>query len=115
MRVAVGELIDLSRVGPGHRPPTPREIRDALPRGWVLDDDGTTARRDTRLWFKEGWVLMLGLVCFGAAAIGFFFWSTPRGGSALLRIAAVVAIVLVAGGLVAPIVTRALTSKRSGR
>ena len=108
MRVPVDELIDLERVGPGTRRPTPREIRDALPRGWVLDEDGLTARRDARLLFREGWVLLLGLVSFGAAAIGFFWWSAPRGVGGLLHFGVAVVLVLFAGGVVGPIVTRAL-------
>ena len=102
------DLIDLSRVGPGTRPPTPREIRDALPRGWVLAEDGETVRRDARLLFREGWVLVVGLVAFGAAGIGFFWWSAPRGSAGLARFAIAAALVLLAGGVVAPLVTRAL-------
>ncbi len=112
MRVAVEELVDLSRVGPGTRAPTPREIREALPRGWVLEEDGVTARSDARLLFKEGWVLILGLVCFGAAVIGLFWWSFPRGSTGWVRFATVVAVVLVAGGVVGPLVTRVLTRAR---
>jgi len=81
MRVPVEQLIDLSKLRTGGRAPTPREIRDALPRGWVLDEDGVTAHSDARLMFKEGWVLIVGLVCFGAAVIGLFYLTFPRGGA----------------------------------
>jgi hypothetical protein len=111
VRLPLEELVDLSRVGPGTRAPTPREIREALPRGWVLEEDGRHARRDTRLLFREGWVLILGLVSFGAAGIGFFWWSAPRGGGGFVRFAIAVALVLFAGGIVGPIVTRALQRK----
>jgi apolipoprotein N-acyltransferase len=70
------------------------------------------ADRDRRLLFREGWMLVLCLVCFGAAALGLFWWSSPRGGAAWLRLALSVAVVLVAGGLAAPIVTRALLRRR---
>ena len=87
-------------------------MRESLPRGYVLDEDGVTVRRDGRLLFKEGWVLIVGLVSFGAAAIGFFWWSFPRGAAGWVRFAIAVAIVLVAGGIVGPLVTRALTRRR---
>ena len=111
MRVAIEELVDLARVGPGTRRPTPREIRAALPRGWVLEEDGLHARRDVRVLFREGWVLALGLVSFGAAALGFFWWSAPRGAGGFVRFAVAVALVLLAGGVVGPLVTRALTRR----
>ncbi|MCH2107169.1 MAG: hypothetical protein MK291_11070, partial [Planctomycetes bacterium] len=49
--VHVSELVDLDALGPGHRPPTPAELRAALPRGWVLEPDNEHARRDLRLFF----------------------------------------------------------------
>jgi hypothetical protein len=67
-----------------------------------------TGRRDLRLMFHDGWILMLGLVCFGAAAIGLFLWSAPRGGQGWLRFAAAVGLVTLAGGVAGPLVTRAL-------
>lgn len=70
------------------------------------------ADREGRLLFREGWMLALCLVCFGAAAFGLFWWSSPRGGAAWLRLGLSVAIVLVAGGFAAPIVTRALLRRR---
>jgi hypothetical protein len=111
MRVPVEQLVDLSKLGANGRPPTPREIREALPRGWVLDEDGVTAQSDARLLFKEGWVLIVGLVCFGAAVIGLFYFTFPRGGAGWLRLAILIALVLVAGGIVAPMITRALNRR----
>jgi hypothetical protein len=114
-RVPVAELIDVDRVGPGHRPPTPAELRAALPRGWVLEDDLVTARRDLRMVFREGWILILGLVCFGAVGLGLLFHGFPRGGAGLLRFAVLVGAVLLAGGLVAPRITRALHARSRPR
>lgn len=108
MRVPVEQLVDLSKLGTGERPPTPREIREALPRGWVLDEDGVTAHSDARLMFKEGWVLIVGLACFGAAVIGLFYLTFPRGGAGWVRLVILIAVVVVAGGIVAPLITRAL-------
>jgi hypothetical protein len=111
MRVPVEQLIDLSNLGTSERGPTPREIREALPRGWVLEEDGVTARSDARLLFKEGWVLIAGLVVFGAAAIALFWTTLPHGASGWLRLAILIAVLLVAGGIVGPIVTRALNRR----
>ena len=60
--VQVRELVDLDSIGPEHRPPTPAELRAALPRGWVLEPDGEHARRDVRLFFRESWILLVGLL-----------------------------------------------------
>jgi len=94
------------------RPPTPREVRESLPRGWVLGADGVTPRRDARMLFREGWMLALCLVCFGGVAVGIFAWGLPRGGSGWIRLAVALAVLLVAGGFAAPILTRALTRSR---
>lgn len=112
--VPVSELVDLDRLGPGHRPPTPRELRAALPRGWVLCDDGVHARRDLRLVFREGWILIAGLVSFGAVGAGFLWGAMPRGWAGLARIAVLVVAVLALGGLVAPMITKTL-NRRGGR
>lgn len=111
-RVPVEELVDLGALRADGRAPSPAQIRAALPRGWVLDDDGRTARRDLRLVFREGWILLIGLVAFGSAVLGLFWWSFPRGVSGLVRFALVVGLVLLAGGLVGPLVTRALNRRR---
>ena len=61
-----------------------------------------------RLLFRDGWLLLLALVCFGAAALGLFWWSFPRGARAWLHLAVAVGLVLLAGGIAAPVVTRSL-------
>ena len=99
---------------PGYVLPSPREIRESLPRGWVLDADGKTARRDARVLFREGWMLLLCLACFAAAAGGLFWWSFPRGVAGWIRLAVALLVLLLAGGFAAPILTRAL-SRSPGR
>ena len=111
-RVPVRELVDLERLARDGRPPSAHQIRAALPAGWVLDADGETARRDLRLMAREGWVLLLGLVCFGAAGIGFLWDALPGGWSGLVRVALLIALVLFAGGIAGPIVSRALVRRR---
>lgn len=109
--VPVTELVDLAALTSEDRPPTAREIRAALPRGWVLEPDGVTARRDLRLFFREGWILVLGLVLFGAGGAIFFWDVFPRGWDGVLRLVLLVGAVLLAAGVVAPIITRALYKK----
>ena len=113
MRVPVEQLVDLEALRGGGPPPAPHRIREALPRGWVLDADGKTARRDLRVMAREGWLLLLGLVCFGAAGIGFLWDAFPGGWSGLVRALALVGLVLFAGGIAAPIVSRALVRRRT--
>lgn len=106
-RVRIDELIDAARL----RELRPSEIRGALPPGWVPDDDGVHARRDGRWLFRHGWVLITGLVTFGSAAL-FLFWSTfPSGWRGVARVVVLVVVVLLIGGLVAPLVTRALNRR----
>jgi hypothetical protein len=52
-------------------------------------------------------------VCFGAAAAGLFWWSLPKGWAGWVKLVAALAAILLAGGISAPIFTRALT--RRGR
>lgn len=111
--VPVEELVDLASLGRDGRPPTPRELRAALPPGWALDDDGLTAHRDARLLFRRGWVLGLGLVLFGAAGLLFFAEVFPRGWRGVGRFAVLVVVILLAGGVVGPIVTRGLMRRSS--
>ncbi len=112
MRVPVGDLVDLDALAAGGRPPTPKRIREALPPGWVLDEDGTTARRDLRVLARDGWVLLIGLVCFGVAGLAFFWDVFPRGWAGALRLVVLLVAVLLAGGIVAPMITRALNRRR---
>ena len=106
--VPIEQLVDLDALGRGGRAVTPARLRAALPRGWVLEDDHRHARRDARLLFREGWILIVGLVAFGSAAIGLFYLTFPRGWPGVARAAVLLAVLLVLGGLVAPMVTRAM-------
>ena len=110
-RVRVEELVDLARLGRGGRPPTQSELRAALPLGWVLDDDGEHAIRDRRVFFGRSWVLICGLVMFGAAAVGLFATTLPRGWRGVTRAAVLLGLLLVIGGLVGPLVTRTLNRR----
>lgn len=109
--VPVEDLVDLERLRQDGRPPSPKAIREALPPGWVLDEDGKTARRDLRVLARDGWVLVIGLVCFGAAGLAFLFDAMPSGWSGVLRFAGLIAILLLAGGFVGPLITRAVMRK----
>ena len=106
--VPVGDLVDLERLREGGREPTPSRIRAALPRGWALAEDGRHAYRDARLLFREGWILVVGLVVFGSVGLAFLWGGVPGGWSGALRIGVSVVAVLLVGGLVAPRITRAL-------
>ena len=110
-RVAIGELVDLARLGSAGLPPSARELRAALPRGWILDEDPRFARRDLRLLFREGWILLLALVAFGSVGLAFLLGATPRGWGGILRVVVMIALVLLVGGLVGPIVTRTLVRR----
>lgn len=110
-RVPLEQLVDLESLGRQGRPATPKAIREALPPGWVLDEDGKTARRDLRVLARDGWVLLIGLVSFGAAGLG-LFWSTfPKGWRGITRLGTLLALVLIAGGFVAPMITKALLQR----
>jgi len=108
VRVPVEQLVDIVRLSRDGQPPSARAIREALPRGWVLEPDGRTARRDWRIMAREGWILVLALVVFGSVGLGLLWHGFPRGSPALARLGILLAIVVVAGGIVAPMVTRAL-------
>ena len=109
--VPLSQLIDLAALRTDGRPPTPRRIREALPRGWALADDNEHAYRDARLLFRQGWILIVGLVVFGSVGLGFLWGALPRGWDGVLRFGVLVGVVLVLGGLVAPTITRALNRR----
>ena len=107
-QVPVEELVDVAALGRHGRPATPAQLRAALPVGWVLAEDGRTARRDGRVLHRHSIVLVTGLLVFGVAGLG-LFWSTfPRGWSGFFRAGILLVVLLVAGGFVGPAVTRAL-------
>ena len=106
--VPVSELVDLDALRTDGQPPTPRQLRAALPRGWALAEDGEHAYRDARLLFREGWILIVGLVVFGTLGAGFLWGAVPRGWGGLARIGILIGVVLLLGGLAAPRITRAL-------
>ncbi len=110
-RVPVAELIDLDALGRQGRAPTPSEIRRALPRGWVLAPDGEYAERDARVLFREGWILILGLLTFGSVGLAFLWGAVPRGWRGVGRLAMLAGLVLLIGGVVAPGITRALNRR----
>lgn len=113
-RVPVEMLVDVEALARAKgRPPTARELRALLPRGWVLEDDGRHARRDLRLLFRQGWILIVGLVVFGGVALTLFWNTCPGGLRGLLQLLFLLGLVLFAGGLVAPAITRALHRRDS--
>lgn len=110
-RVPLEQLVDLAALRRGEREPTPQRLREALPPGWVLDEDPRYARRDLRVLARDGWVLVLGLVSFGTIAAGLFYNTFPRGLRGIGFFVALVVVVLLAGGLVGPMITRALMQR----
>jgi len=106
--VPVEELIDVGALAEPGRPVTPRRIREALPRGWALADDNLHAYRDARLFFREGWILLVGLAVFGSIGGAFVLGAMPKGWGGVLRLGGLVLVLVLLGGVVAPMVTRAL-------
>lgn len=113
--VRVEDVLDLDalRAELG-REPTPRQLREALPAGLVLDEDGIHVRRDLRMMARHGWVLVFGLVSFGTAGLWLFQETFPRGWRGVGRFAVLIGIVALAGGVVGPMITRALMRRPRG-
>jgi hypothetical protein len=110
-RVPIEDLIDPAWLAEQGREPSPARLRAALPRGWVLEEDLRHARRDARLLFREGWILLTGLFVFGTAAAGLFYLTFPRGWAGLTRAGILLLVLILLGGLVAPMITRALNRR----
>ncbi len=106
--VPLGEVLDLERLKASGRPLTPKALRESLPPGWVLADDGEHAYRDRRLLFRQGWILILGLAIFGSVGLAFLLDAVPSGWRGIGRLVSLLGLVLLVGGLVAPRITRAL-------
>jgi hypothetical protein len=104
--VPIEELVDPALFGDGTKTPHPYKLRDALPPGWILEPDLKHARRDRRVLAGGGWVLVIGMISFGTVAFFIFRDAFPKGFGGFLRLGAMLAIVLLAGGIVGPMVTR---------
>lgn len=109
--VPIAELVDPERLRALGPHPSPSALRAALPRGWVPAEDGLHARRDLRLFFREGWILVLCLLVFGSVGAMFVLGAMPRGWGGVLRVLALVGFVWLAAGLAAPLITLALRQR----
>lgn len=110
--VPIEQLVDLESLRSDGQRPTPKQIREALPAGWVLDEDGQHARRDLRVLARDGWVLVVGLISFGIAGFFLFYDSFPRGWAGIARFGVLILLVLFAGGIAGPMITKALIRKK---
>jgi hypothetical protein len=110
--VPLHELVDPEHLRALGSAPPPAKLRALLPRGWVPTEDGRHARRDLRLFFREGWILVACLIAFGAVGAAFVLSAMPRGWSGVLRLVTLVAVVGLAAGVAGPMITKAL--RRSG-
>ena len=109
----IEEVLDLAALEQelGRRP-SPSQIRAALPRGLVLDEDGRHVRPDQRLLVRHSWVLISALILFGGASLWLFHDTLPGGWRGAGRLLGLVAAMALAGGVVGPMVTRAILSRR---
>lgn len=110
-RVPLARLVDGERLRALGPAPSPASLRALLPRGWVPAGDGVHARRDLRLFFGEGWILLLCLLVFGALGAFFVLGAMPRGWPGALRVALLIGLVALAGGIAGPLITRALRQR----
>ena len=106
--VPLAELVEPERLRALGPSPSPAALRALLPRGWVPAEDGRHARRDLRLFFREGWILVLCLIVFGSVGAMFLVGAMPRGWSGVLRVLALLGAVGLAAGLAGPMITRTL-------
>lgn len=108
LRVPIEALVEPERLRALGPHPSPSALRGVLPRGWVPSEDGRHARRDLRLFFREGWILALCLLVFGSVGALIVLGALPRGWGGLLRVLGLLALVWLAAGVAGPLITRAL-------
>ncbi|MAE46019.1 MAG: hypothetical protein CMJ86_03915 [Planctomycetes bacterium] len=109
----LNEVLDLAALEEElGRHPSPSQIRAALPRGLVLHEDGLHVRPDRRLGVRHSWVLITSLIVFGGASLWLFKDTLPGGWRGVGRLLGLVAALIIAGGLVGPMVTRVVLSRR---
>jgi hypothetical protein len=109
-RVPLAELVDPARLAALGATPHPAELRALLPRGWVPAEPGY-ARRDLRLFFREGWMLVACLVVFGTLGAAFLLGAMPRGLGGTLRLGTLLVVVALAAGVAGPLITRAVRGR----
>lgn len=109
-RVPIAALVAPERLAALGSEPSPAKLRALLPRGWVPAEEGL-ARRDLRLFFREGWILASCLVVFGTLGAMFVLGAMPHGRGGGLRVLGLVGVVALAGGLAGPLITRALRGR----
>jgi len=110
-RRRIEALVNLESSSENGATPSARRIRAALPRGWVLEDDGRHARRDRRLFFRQSWILLFALVAFASVAVVFFWGALPHSLLGFARVLAMIALVLVVGGVAGPLISRSLQQR----
>ena len=86
--------------------PHPIDLDARVPQARLLS--GIEVHRDARLLFREGWILLLGLVLFGALGSVFLAGGLPRGLGGILRLGVSAVVLVLVGGLVAPWITKTL-------
>ncbi len=71
-----------------------------------MSTEGPHDSRATRT--RDGWILVLCLVSFGGLALTMFWQTFPRGWGGISRLALLLLFFLVAGGLLAPMLSKVL-------
>ncbi len=61
---------------------------------------------------REGWVLVVGMVVFGCTGAYLIWDSLPSGLAGVIRVVLLVGLVLFAGGVAGPMITKAVRRRR---